>query len=237
LNGAARLAGVALLGLWAAKVVRIGRSVGRYTDYWSVQRGAAGGLLYVALGDSAAQGIGASRPERGYVGRLAERMREQSGRPVQVMNLSRSGARLADLVRDQLPRLAELSPDLVTVDIGGNDVILYDAERFSRLVCELTAGLPAGAFVADVPYFMHGHWERRAAETGRMLAGCAEANGLYVVRLHEAEQARGPAAMLTDFAADWFHPNDRGHRVWADAFWDRIANHPALAPASAEGAA
>ena len=29
--------------------------------------------------------------------------------------------------------------------------------------------------------------------------------------------------MLTDFAADWFHPNDRGHRVWADAFWDEMA--------------
>jgi len=25
--------------------------------------------------------------------------------------------------------------------------------------------------------------------------------------------------MVTDFAADWFHPNDRGHRVWAQAFW------------------
>lgn len=24
--------------------------------------------------------------------------------------------------------------------------------------------------------------------------------------------------MLTQFAADWFHPNDRGHHVWADAF-------------------
>jgi hypothetical protein len=28
--------------------------------------------------------------------------------------------------------------------------------------------------------------------------------------------------MLTHFAADWFHPNDRGHRVWADAFWSEI---------------
>ena len=33
--------------------------------------------------------------------------------------------------------------------------------------------------------------------------------------------------MLTHFAADWFHPNDRGHRVWADAFWDRMS--PGLA--------
>ena len=30
----------------------------------------------------------------------------------------------------------------------------------------------------------------------------------------------------TDFAADWFHPNDRGHRVWADAFWEAMARRP-----------
>lgn len=231
MRGVGRLVGLTLIGVWTAKVVRVKRNVGRYADYWVVPRGEPGGLLYVALGDSAAQGVGASRPERGYVGLLAQRMRDRSGRPVLVVNLSRSGAKLADLVRDQLPRLTELSPDMVTVDIGGNDVLVYDAERFSHLVCELTAGLPAGTFVADVPYFMHGHWERRAAQTGRLLAGCAESNGLRVVRLHDAEQVRGPAAMLTDFAADWFHPNDRGHRVWADAFWDRMANDPALAPA------
>lgn len=230
-RGAVRVAALALLGLWAAGVARVGFSVRRYADYWAVPRGAAGGLLYVALGDSAAQGVGASRPERGYVGLLADRMRRQSGRPVQVVNLSRSGARLADLVQDQLPMLAALSPDVVTVDIGGNDVVVYDAERFSGLVCELTAGLPAGTYVADVPYFMHGHWERRAAETGHVLAGCAEENDLRVVRLHDAEQGRGPVAMLTDFAADWFHPNDRGHRVWADAFWNRIATDPVLSAA------
>ena len=230
IRGAERLAVLALLGVWAAKAVRLGCSVGRYADYWAVPRGEPGGLLYVALGDSAAQGVGASRPERGYVGLLAQWMRERSGRPVQVVNLSRSGARLADLVHDQLPRLAGLSPDVVTVDIGGNDVVLYDAERFSALVCELTAGLPVGTFIADIPYFMHGHWERRAAETGSLLAGCAKENGLFVVGLHDAEQARGRAAMLTDFAADCFHPNDRGHRVWADAFWDRMANDQALAP-------
>jgi len=29
--------------------------------------------------------------------------------------------------------------------------------------------------------------------------------------------------MLTQFAADWFHPNDRGYRVWAETFWVEIA--------------
>lgn len=32
--------------------------------------------------------------------------------------------------------------------------------------------------------------------------------------------------MVTDFAPDWFHPNDRGHRVWADAFWTAIGARP-----------
>ena len=35
--------------------------------------------------------------------------------------------------------------------------------------------------------------------------------------------------MITDFAADWFHPNDRGHRVWADAFWEAIDRSGAAA--------
>jgi acyl-CoA thioesterase-1 len=105
------------------------------------------------------------------------------------VNLSRSGAKLADLVHHQLPRLAELSPDVVTVDIGGNGVISHNAERFSQLACELTAGLPVGAFVPDVPYVMQGDWERRASETGLLLARCVEDNEMCVVRLHDAEQA------------------------------------------------
>lgn len=28
--------------------------------------------------------------------------------------------------------------------------------------------------------------------------------------------------MFTDFAPDWFHPNNRGYRLWARAFWEAI---------------
>lgn len=38
--------------------------------------------------------------------------------------------------------------------------------------------------------------------------------------------------MLTDFAADWFHPRDRGYRIWADAFWEAMASDPELAALS-----
>jgi len=110
-------------------------------------------------------------------------------------------------------------PDLVTVAIGGNDVRRYDRERFTADVDALTRALPAGTFVADAPYFMHGHWEHDAQQAADILAGSARIRGLHFVPLHEALRAQGWDAMLTQFAPDWFHPNDRGHRVWADAFW------------------
>ena len=54
--------------------------------------GTTGVLRYVAIGDSAAQGIGASRPDRSYVGVLADDIHAATGRSVRVINLSISGA-------------------------------------------------------------------------------------------------------------------------------------------------
>jgi acyl-CoA thioesterase-1 len=217
---------IVLVGWRGVRVVQLRRSVDGYRDYWSGPQGDPGGLVYVALGDSTAQGIGASRPERGYVGLLADRLRAATGRPVQVINLSRSGAKVADVVADQLPRLAHLSADIVTVGVGANDVKRYDGAEFHRDVDALVAGLPAGTFVADVPWFMHGAIGRTSGEAAEYLASRAGARSLPVASLYRATRDRGWGAMLTDFAADWFHPNDRGHRVWADAFW--AALEPAI---------
>jgi lysophospholipase L1-like esterase len=114
-------------------------------------------------------------------------------------------------------------PDLVTVAIGGNDVRAYDADRFAADSAALADALPAGSYVADVPYFMHGRWKSDADEAARTLTDDANDNGLRVVPLHEALRDEGWGAMFTQFAAAWFHPNDQGHRVWAAAFWDAIA--------------
>lgn len=224
-----------VVGPWAVKLVRLGRTVGTYGSYWSESKGVPGGLVYVALGDSAAQGIGASRPSRGYVGLLADRMREQTGREVLVVNLSASGATVRDVVDKQLVQLQALRPDIVSVAVGGNDVPFYDGSRFTSAVKELTAALPTGTYIADVPYYMHGHWERDALAAGRGLTASARDYGLHVVSLHDAARDRGVKAMLTDYAADWFHPNDRGHRVWADAFWNELQHSPALVARSTPG--
>ena len=216
--------------VWAVNLVQLQRSVTTGADYWSQPRGQAGGLLYVALGDSTAQGIGASRPQKGYVSLIADRLRAATGQPVQVVNLSSSGARIRDVLDVQIPALRDLGheADLVTVAIGGNDIRDYDRTRFAAETDLLTAALPAGSFVADAPYFMHGRWERDAQQAADLLSASTIRRNLRPVPLHEALKQQGAKAMVTQFSADWFHPNDRGHRVWADAFWNRIRCSSAL---------
>jgi acyl-CoA thioesterase-1 len=214
----------ALFLWWAFRIAQEVRGgfVGR--TYWLQPQGDEGGLLYVALGDSVAQGVGASRPERGYVGLIAARLHAETGEPVRILNLSRTGARIRDVLSAQLPALEALHvhPDIVTIDIGGNDMSGYNATRFARDADELTKALPSGTFIADVPYFMHGHWERDALEAAGVLSRSAQRNELIVVPLHAALRDEGWRAMLTQFAPDWFHPNDRGHRIWARVFWSTM---------------
>jgi lysophospholipase L1-like esterase len=185
--------------------------------------------VYVALGDSTAQGIGASSPERGYVGLIAERLRTATGRPVRVINLSVSGARVHDVVANQLPKLAGLSADVVTVAVGANDIGDYEVGQFHADVDALIAGLPANAVVADVPWFMHGGTGRRSDQAAAYIERAAQARDLPFAGLHDATRRRGWPSMLTDFAVDWFHPRDRGYRVWTAAFWEAMVSSPTFA--------
>ena len=43
--------------VWAVKFVQVGRSVAANAEHWAQPQGETGGLLYVALGDSAAQAM------------------------------------------------------------------------------------------------------------------------------------------------------------------------------------
>jgi len=194
-------------------------------EHWSSPQGEPGGLVYVALGDSAAQGLGSSRPETSYVGLIAQQLRDETGLPVQVFNLSKSGARARDVVETQLDALRALpvKPDVVTVCIGGNDVRGFDRTQFAKDSADLAAALPPGAYVSDVPYFTLPWWTAESNEASEVLANALRAKDTKVVPLHEVMRSQGRQALFTQHAADLFHPNDRGYRVWAGAFWSRIA--------------
>ncbi len=137
-----------VVAMWAVKLAQVARSIDARAEYWSTPRGEPGGLLYVALGDSAAQGIGASGPDRGYVSLIAQRLRVASKQPVEVVNLSRSGARISDVLSRQIPALEALGrrPDLITVrghvkvPAGGHEKSPRVASGSPHLVTVVSAG-------------------------------------------------------------------------------------------------
>jgi len=221
-----------LAGMWGLRLWQVHGEVADYRSYWSqVTKPIAppGALRYVALGDSAAQGIGASDPQHGYVSLIADHLRASRGRPVIVINISKSGARIEDVLRDQVPQLRGLHPDFVTVDIGGNDVRKYQTSHWSTGAASLCAQLPAGrTVVADVPWFMHGHWEDDARQARDALTQACGKDGVAVAPLAATFESHGWLGMFTLYAADWFHPNDDGHRLWADAIWNTVTSTPGL---------
>src|SRR5687768_5607964 len=66
----------------------------------------AAAVLYVALGDSTVEGVGASAPPRHYVGRLHERLLAVYPH-ARLINLGVGGATAAGVLRRQLPRALE----------------------------------------------------------------------------------------------------------------------------------
>ena len=136
--------------------------------WWRTRAKDKGELLYAVIGDSAAQGIGASAPHRGYVGILTEHIRLATGRSVRVVNLSVSGATVKLAVRDQLPKFVTLTPDIVTVAIGANDIALWDAAVFEAGIRQIFQALPSHALVADLPCFHLPRNERMVAVANRI---------------------------------------------------------------------
>jgi acyl-CoA thioesterase-1 len=192
------------------------------SDWWKEQRAKSGELLYVAIGDSAAQGIGASRPGRSYVGFVAAHIRSVSSKQVRVVNLGISGATVGIAIKKELPALAKLEPDIVTVSIGANDMTSFEPTQFAAELETLFAALPKHAIVADLPTFYFLPAEKKVRIANQLLREAAARHGLAVVPLHEAMRRQGLWGVTTQFAGDLFHPNDRGYKVWASAFYAAV---------------
>jgi acyl-CoA thioesterase-1 len=213
------LVGRTLLLRWRAGVIRMSKAIPVNAKWWREQEAHEGELLYVAVGDSAAQGIGASHPGQSYVGMLAAHLRAKLSQPVRVINLSQSGARVREALNHQLPKLAELQPDVVTVSIGANDIAAFEPVRFERELRALYSALPAHTIVADLPCFYLGRAERNVQVANTIVRRIATEYGLEVAPLHAVTRRQGaPRYALRQAANDYFHPNDRGYRVWASAF-------------------
>jgi lysophospholipase L1-like esterase len=214
-------------GRWADGVTAMREDCAAFARHWQAhndqvlaEMGPAqpDGPLWVVLGDSTAQGLGAPSPDGGYVGQVLAGLREQTHLPWQVLNLSASGSLTRDVARTQLPRIPA-GADLVTCGIGVNDILYTSPGKLFADLRALIAALPGNTVLLDLP----------------LPGGCwgflGRASVPYVTRInrtiHRAAADRGlPVAEISahftppwtgKFASDCFHPSQDGYRDWARA--------------------
>jgi lysophospholipase L1-like esterase len=186
-------------------------------------------IVYLALGASDAQGVGAEPLTRGYVYRIAAELDRRVDQ-VFLANLGIPGGDTAAIAGGTgLFFEAEAAPDLVTVWTGPNDLIRGgDADGFEDALAPIferlrdanEAAVIVAATVPDLtrlPRFRAEPDEdvtrERIEEFNAAIEEQAEDYGVLVVDLYGE-----PVADELVSEEDGFHPNDEGHRRIAARF-------------------
>ena len=187
--------------------------------------------VYVALGDSLTAGRDDHGPGGGRIGwaqRLAGILSTRTRRPCALTNLAADGASVAMVLEQQVPWLARMRPDLVSVTVGMNDIRdpAFRAEHFAAGLGVLFDGLAAtGATVLTCTL----------PDIAAIMALPPDLVELARLRMRQAsdairEQAARRGAVCLDvwampgaadpglFGPDRIHPNASGHQLMADAF-------------------
>ena len=197
--------------------------------------GSAASVLYVALGDSTVEGVGASAPTRNYVGRLHERLLEVYPR-ARLVNLGVGGATAAGVLGRQLPRALELQPDLVTLSVGPNDITrerdpasyARDIETILRTLTNRTTAVVVVNLIPDLtltPRFrgkeIEARLRQRVVAFNDIRIRQARTYGAEVVDLYTASHREVPGR--PEFIGpDHYHPSDERYARWAELMWAGI---------------
>ena len=205
----------------AVRLLLLYRSVKGNQRYWNERASEASTpdeFLYVALGDSVAQSIGASRPKYGYVGLIEQHIERSTGRHVRVINVSSTGATTETVLREQLSKIAHLEPDLVTLDIGANDLNKkVPDDTFMRNFTAILDALPKDkSIVSDLPTFERGPKQSTLLRLNAFIHSQIETHQFRVAPIFDTTSAT--THDWTTYAADFFHPSSKGHRNWYRAF-------------------
>lgn len=228
----AKVLGVVALGaavLFAFSLFELSTQVGRYKNYWQRNNSRPvnpSDILYVALGDSTAQGIGASHPDKSYPGVIKANLAEKEGQPVHLVNLSKSGAKIKDVLTTQLPAMQKLGINektVITIEIGANDIAKFEPAKFESEMDELMSKLPAQTVISDIPYFGDGRLHNKEPDVqaaNTIMYKLAAKHGFELAPLHAKMKRNGG---IKTFAADWFHPSNYAYREnWAPVFLEKI---------------
>jgi len=184
--------------------------------------------VYVAIGDSTVEGIGASGQHRSYAGIIYEMIKSRK-QNAKHYNLGKSGAPTQQVIDEQLDRAIELQPDLITISVGTNDMrTRVRPSKFEKnletilkkIVNETDAkvvinNIPDFSFAPLVPLGLRGVSGFVIRQYNNVLARVAKKYNVAHIDLHTNSKVYGKIypEIIGD---DKFHPSDFGHALWAN---------------------
>jgi lysophospholipase L1-like esterase len=207
-------------------------------------------LRLAVLGDSTTAGVGVERPEDALPYLLARHIGDAEARAVHVVSYGWAGARVADLVRLQLPRALEPlratdtdaflpGADVVAIVIGANDAThntppgRFRADLRATLARIRSAAPRARVVLAGIPAF-RGALPRvqplifLADQYARLLRPISRSEALRAGVAY-ADLAREVPPRLrgrTDvLSRDQFHPSVVGYSAWAEVIAEALHDH------------
>ncbi|HEY7525061.1 MAG TPA: SGNH/GDSL hydrolase family protein [Candidatus Limnocylindrales bacterium] len=199
-------------------------------------------VRYVALGDSYTIGT-AVEPADAWPSQLAARV-TTAGALQLVANLGVNGYTSGDVIRDELPRLSSLKPDVVSLLVGVNDVVqgvsesIYRANVARILDDLLTTLAPNRIWTVATPDYTvtpagadYGEPAARAAgilEVNAILRGLAGERRIAWVDIHDLSLRAGGDRTLV--AVDGLHPSGRQYSLWVDRIAPVVAELLAQPP-------
>jgi lysophospholipase L1-like esterase len=187
--------------------------------------------VYVALGDSLTAGRddhGPGGARIGWARRLAGILTTRTAVPCALTNLAADGASAAVVLDRQLPAVARIGPDLVSVTVGMNDIRdpAFSEERFAAATgvlidgltatgaTVLTCTLPDIAGIMPLPAGLVEVARQRMRRASDIIREQAARRGALCLDAWAMPGAADPGL----FGPDRIHPNASGHQLMADAF-------------------
>jgi lysophospholipase L1-like esterase len=197
-----------------ANVARTAIAASLMPGFWQTRMrepAPAGAFRLVALGDSAAVGVGADDPMDGFVGRIATYVESVTGRPVHISNVSVNGATAADILRDQLPQVDLDGADLVIVSHDSDLTSGVSVERYRDNVAAVVERLPADRTVYSDIAPLPG-----ADRFQPVLAEVTDAHGIARADVRAIFDGKGRRLDIFSWLPP--HLNSRGYYYWFLAF-------------------
>ena len=187
-------------------------------------------MRYVALGDSYTIGTATRSPDERWPNQLVRRLAAAGFEVDLVANLGVNGFTSMDVIRSELPRLAELDPGLLTLLVGVNDVVqgvpieTYTANAATILDQSLGLVPPARIVTVSTPDYTvtpqgaaYGDPARQSAairQVNEILAGLSEDRGIRHVDIHDLSlRAASDSGLVAD---DGLHPSGRQYELWVE---------------------